>query len=378
MNNQIYWVWLCSLSGIFSNKITALLENFESVVEIYMAKMEDYKNIPGISRGDALVLNSKDLSHAKEIIEKTEKNGAYILTYDDIDYPDELRKTDNPPYLLYVKGERLNWDRLFTVGVVGTRRCSAYGTKAAKDICFGLAGRGITIVSGMARGIDSIAAKAALDAGGKTIAVLGSGLDVIYPPENRELMEKIEKSGAVISEYPPGSQPMAHHFPERNRIISGLSRGVLVIEAPLKSGALITANYALESGRDLFAVPGEIFNENSKGCNLLIKQGAKIVSSVMDIIEEYPADVEKLVPPENFFSDRVNNVRSITIDDEKYQALDKKEQMVISLLIEKNMHIDDIIQRSGIDAGELNAMLPMLEMLGLIRKLPGDNYKLEV
>ena len=376
MDSLIYWVWLGNLPGIFSNKITALMEHFESIEEIY--KAADYKNIPGISRGDALILGSKDLSHAKEIIEKIKKLGAYILTYDDIDYPDELRKIDSPPYVLYLKGEKLSWDRLFAIGVVGTRRCTAYGAKAADNLCFDLAARGITIVSGMARGIDSAAARAALRAGGKTIAVLGSGIDVIYPPENRELMEEIEKSGTVMTEYPPGSQPMAHHFPERNRIISGLSKGVLVIEAPLKSGALITANYALEAGRDLFAVPGEIFKDNSKGTNLLIKQGARIVSSAMDIIEEYPADIEKLVPAEEKPEEPVNNIRRITIDDEKYQALDKKEQSVISLLIEKNMHIDDISVHTGIDIGELNAMLPMLEMLGLIRKLPGDNYKLEV
>ncbi len=376
MDSLIYWVWLGNLPGIFSNKITALMEHFESIEEIY--KAADYKNIPGISRGDALILGSKDLSHAKEIIEKINKLGAYILTYDDIDYPDELRKIDSPPYVLYLKGEKLSWDRLFAIGVVGTRRCTAYGAKAADNLCFDLAARGITIVSGMARGIDSAAARAALRAGGKTIAVLGSGIDVIYPPENRELMEEIEKSGTVMTEYPPGSQPMAHHFPERNRIISGLSKGVLVIEAPLKSGALITANYALEAGRDLFAVPGEIFKDNSKGTNLLIKQGARIVSSAMDIIEEYPADIEKLVSAEEKPEEPVNNIRRITIDDEKYQALDKKEQSVISLLIEKNMHIDDISVHTGIDIGELNAMLPMLEMLGLIRKLPGDNYKLEV
>ena len=376
MDSLIYWVWLGNLPGIFSNKITALMEHFESIEEIY--KAADYRNIPGISRGDALILGSKDLSHAKEIIEKINKLGAYILTYDDIDYPDELRKIDSPPYVLYLKGEKLSWDRLFAIGVVGTRRCTAYGAKAADNLCFDLAARGITIVSGMARRIDSAAARAALRAGGKTIAVLGSGIDVIYPPENRELMEEIEKSGTVMTEYPPGSQPMAHHFPERNRIISGLSKGVLVIEAPLKSGALITANYALEAGRDLFAVPGEIFKDNSKGTNLLIKQGARIVSSAMDIIEEYPADIEKLVPAEEKPEEPVNNIRRITIDDEKYQALDKKEQSVISLLIEKNMHIDDISVHTGIDIGELNAMLPMLEMLGLIRKLPGDNYKLEV
>lgn len=377
MDNLIYWVWLSSLSGIFSNKITALLEHFNSVAEIYEAGAEDYKKVPGISRGDAFVLNSKDLSHAKEIIEKINKMGARILTYDNTEYPDALRTIDSPPYVLYLKGELMPWDRLLMIGVVGTRKCTEYGIKSADNICYELAKRGITIVSGMARGIDTAAAEAALKAGNKTIAVLGCGLDVVYPPENGRLMADIEKNGAVITEYPPGAGPLAHHFPERNRIISGLSKGVLVVEAPLKSGSLITANYALENGRDLFSVPGSIFSFNSRGTNLLIKQGAKATSSAMDIMEEYPLEIKELIPPQPE-EKRINNIKNVTIHDEKYEELDENEKAVISLLIEKNMHVDDIRASTGLDIGTLNSMLPMLEMLGLIRKLPGDNYKLEV
>lgn len=379
MNKLYYWVWLTNLAGIFPNKITSLLDYFDSVEEIYKAGIEDYQKIPGISRADSFILNSKDLSHARGIVEKTLTIGGKILTYDDIDYPDSLRKIDSPPYVIYLKGEIMQWDRLLCIGVVGTRRCSEYGRKIAQSISFDLAGHGITIVSGMARGIDSISAKAALQAGNKTIAVLGCGLDVIYPPENGKLMAEIEQNGTIITEYPIGAQPIAHHFPERNRIISGLSRGVLAVEAPLKSGTLITANYALDSGKDVFSVPGDIFRDNAAGTNLLIKHGAKITTSAMDILEEYVYEIEKLQLSEVSDAEAViNNVKKVSIDDEKYALIQPNEKAVIRLLIEKNRHIDDIRASTGLDIGTLNAMLPMLEMMGFIQKLPGENYKLEV
>lgn len=376
MENTIYWVWLCSLSGIFPNKITALLEHFETIEEIYKAEAADYKGIPGITRGDSLVLNSKDLTHARQVIEKTEKSGASILTFDDKNYPDSLRKIPNPPYVLYIKGEIMPWDRLLCIGVVGTRRCSEYGIKATQHIAYGLALRGITLVSGMARGIDTAAAVAALEAGNKTIAVLGCGIDVVYPRENDKLMKRITENGAVITEYPPGSPPLKNHFPERNRIISGLSKGILVSEAPEASGALITARYALETGKDLFVVPGDIFKYSSLGSNKLLKEAGKATMCAQDILEEYPLDVQKLLPPENS-EKTVNNVRNVSIDDDRYMNLDKDEKAVIGLLIKGNLHIDEIQADSGIDIGRLNSVLPMLEMTGLIKKLPGDNYKLE-
>lgn len=376
MDNTIYWVWLTNLSGIFPNKITALLERFESVEEIYKANTEQYKGIPGITRCDALVLNSKDLSCAKQIIDKTEKVGAVILTYDDKNYPDALRKIPNPPYVLYLKGEILPWDRLLCIGVVGTRYCSEYGREATHHITYELALRGVTTVGGMAVGIDTVGAWATLEAGGKTIAVLGCGIDVVYPPENAALMQKIIENGAVITEYPPGSPPHGYHFPVRNRIINGLSKGILVAEAPAKSGALITARYALETGRDLFVIPGRIFDYGFIGSNALLKTAGKATICANDIIEEYPLDAAKLVPPS---PDKraEGNVKAVSVDDEKYSKLDENQRKVIELLITDNLHVDEIRAKSGLDIDKLNSVLPLLEMMGLIKKLPGDNYRLE-
>ncbi len=376
MDKTIYWVWLCNLSGIFPNKITALLEHFETVEDIYRAGTDDYKGISGISRGDALVLNSKDLSHAEKIITATQKAGAHILTYDDINYPDSLRKIPNPPYVLYIKGEMLPWDRLLCIGVVGTRESSEYGEKAVHHIAYELALNGVTIVGGMAVGIDTVGALAALEAGGKTIAVLGSGIDVVYPPQNAGLMQKIIENGAVITEYPPGSPAHGYHFPVRNRIISGLSRGILVGEAPAKSGALITARYALETGKDLFVIPGKIFDYNFVGSNRLLKEAGKATICANDILEEYPYDVAKLVRPTGK-KQAADNIKTVSIDDEKYSSLGTDERRIIELLIEGNLHIDEMKAKSGIDIERLNSMLPLLEMTGYIKKLPGDNYRLE-
>ena len=375
MGKTVYWVWLTNLSGIFSNKINALLEHFEDVEEIY--KATDYREVEGITRTDSFVLNNKDLTKAKQIIDKIEKMGGKILTYDDIDFPDPVRRIESPAYVLYVKGEIMQWDRLLSIAVVGARECEKYGAKATRDIAYHLAKRGITIVAGMARGIDSIAATAALDAGNKTIAVLGSGLDVVYPPENGELMQRIINNGTVITEYPPGSPPLKTHFPERNRIISALSKGVLVTDAESKSGSLITASYAQTQGKDLFAVPGSIYESHCKGTNRLIAEGARIVTCALDIMKEYPKDMERLVPPEDYV-ESVNNIRRISPDDERYAQLSADEKKIITVLIEKNMNIEGIRNETGIDINTLNSMLPMLEMFGFIRKLPGDNYKLEV
>lgn len=374
LSNMVYWVWLCNLSGIFPNKITSLLEHFETAEDIYNAKASDYKGIAGISGGDALVLNSKDLTHAYKIIDKCEKCGAVILTFDDKNYPDCLRKIPNPPYVLYLKGEILPWDRLLSIGVVGTRHCSEYGSKATRHIVNELALNGVTVVSGMAHGIDTVAAWSALEAGGKTVAVLGSGIDVVYPPENERLMKNITENGAVITEYPPGSPPIGFHFPERNRIISGLSRGILVAEAPKTSGAIITARYAVETGKDLFVIPGQIFDFNYVGSNRLLKEAGKATICANDILEEYEYDLSKLVPPEK---KSVNNVKAVSIDDDRYAELDEAEKQIISLLIDGNMHVDELSVKSGIDMERINSLLPILEIRGLIKKLPGDNYKLE-
>ena len=246
MDKNIYWLWLTTMQNISSGESTALLEYFNTAEELY--RTMDYSAVPGIRPFTKFMLRDKDTKRAENATRKAEEYGAKILTFDDINYPDSLRLTDNPPYVLYVKGEIMKWDRILGIGVVGTRNCSDYGIAATNKICTELSEAGVTIVSGLARGIDSAAAKCAIKSGSKTIAVLGCGIDVVYPQENAGLMEEIARNGAVITEFPPGTRPLAKNFPWRNRIISGLSRGIIVIEAPKKSGALITADHALEQG----------------------------------------------------------------------------------------------------------------------------------
>ena len=387
IRDELYWIWLTTLDGITAYDITALMERFDSAAEIY--EENSFDGIYGIKPSVRSKLMDKSLKTAEETLKKAEEIGAKVITFDSTGFPDALRYINNPPYVLYLRGEILNWDRLLMIGVVGTREATEYGIAATKRICTGLAANGVTIVSGMARGIDTVAARAAIDSGGKTVAVLGCGIDMAYPRENTALMNEIMKNGAVISEYPPGAKPLKTHFPERNRIISGLSKGILVTEAPKKSGALITANYALDDGRDLFAVPGSIFKKSSEGTNALIASCAKAVSSEHDILSEYVYEIERLKikkPVKNavkaFFagkgSEKVNNEIRLSIDDKKYQNLSDKEKTVVGLLLDKNMHIDDIKRQSGIDITELNRILSMLELGGYINKLPGNNYKLNI
>lgn len=396
MEHTKYWVWLSSFPNMTPDKITSLLEHFDTVEDIYNAGREAYERVYAIHESDIAALENKDLAAAEQIMERTELSGGRILCYDDADYPDSLRSLSSPPYVLYAKGIMMQWERILGIGVVGTRRFSEYGKVATERICHELAQAGVTIISGMARGIDSIAAVSALRAGNKTIAVLGCGIDVVYPPENKKLMDAIIENGVVLSEYPPTSQPVGQHFPARNRIISGLSRGVLATEAPAKSGALITADHAMQSGRDVFAVPGSIFARNCQGTNLLIQRGAKLVTSARDILEEYPYELSLLKQEDKPKPQRrvnplpgervvrhvpaapVNNIKKVTVEDEKYKGLNAEERQVIGLLIESNLHIDDLARRSGLDMRKLNAMLPVLEMTGYIKKLPGNNYRLNI
>lgn len=381
----LHWLWLVSAHGISNPDITALLEQFDDIEEIYNQK--DYSQATGVKPSTRRVLKDKNLRKAESIFKDCERCETEILTFDDVRYPDALRTIPSPPYVLYIRGEIMNWDRLLTVGIVGTRDCTDYGIVATQSIAASLAEKGVTVVSGMAGGIDSVAAKAALKAGNKTIAVLGCGTDVVYPSGNRDLMEAIIKNGAVISEYPPGSPPAKAHFPWRNRIISGLSRGVLVTEAPLKSGALITANYALEQGRDIFAVPGSINKVTCRGTNALLKSCAKAVVDANDILEEYVYEInrlkiEKPTGIKAVFSGKkkesVNNEIKISVDEKRFAGLSDDEKVIITMLMEKNMHIDDLTRGCGFDASKLTPMLSMLEFGGYIQKIPGNNYKLNI
>lgn len=386
--NLLYWVWLTIKPVMNSTKITWLWERFETIKDIY--EETEYTGIDGIGEKERAALLDKDLTAAKKAVRETERAGAKILTYEDINFPDMLRNIIDPPYVLYIKGEIMNWDRLLTIGAVGTRECTKDGIESTKEICGGLARSGITIVSGMARGIDAESAWAALDNGGKTIAVLGGGIDVIYPPEHKKLYNDICEHGAVITEYPPGSASLRTHFPVRNRIIAGLSKGVLVIEAPAKSGSLITVGYALDNGRDVFAVPGARGDENYAGSNRLIQQGAKLVLSAEDVLEEYPYDVRLLKPPKikvviktqsmpaSMPAEPIQTERKISIDSKRYMFLKPEEKAIIELLIESDMHIDELARRLDKSVGEINTTLTLLEIKALIKKLPGNNYQLKL
>lgn len=382
-NNVLYWLWLTDICGVYNNDINALLEQIDTIEEIY--ERADYSGILSVKPSTLKKLHNKSLKNAEKILENCEKIGVTVITYDDVRYPDALRAISNPPYILYMRGEIMKWDRILGIGVVGTRKCTEYGHKAIDYIVKDLAFCGATIISGMASGIDSLAARAAISAGNKTVAVLGTAIDCVYPAENKGLMREIIENGTVISEYPPGVRTGRGSFPWRNRIISGLSRGVLVVEAPKKSGSLITANYALEQGRDLFAVPGNIFKSESMGVNTLLGCGAKAVQSASDILDEYVYEMERLnleKPPmvSRIFtkSEKINNEIKLSVEDKRFDGLSEEEKNIISLLIEGNMHIDDIARKSGIFVGELTTKLSMLEFSGHIQKIPGNNYKLNV
>ena len=282
-----YWVWLTTLPGLGERAKLQLLAHFGSPEEIYFAPEGELLLAEGITKLQAALLADKSLDRAEKVLEDCARDGQFLLTMDDAGYPARLRNIYDPPLLLYGKGSLPLFDDEVAVTVVGTRDCTPYGVRAASQLGYELARQGALLVSGMAKGIDGEALKGALRAGGFTAAVLGGGADVVYPAANRRLYEDIAATGVLLSEYPPGTEPLPGHFPVRNRIISGLCLGTVVIEAPERSGALITAGTALEQGRDVFAVPGPIDAPASVGCNRLIRDGAGLAASGWDILSVY-------------------------------------------------------------------------------------------
>lgn len=282
--------------------------------------------------------------------------GIQVLTWDDPEYPERLRQIDQSPYIIYIKGELLAED-IWAVAIVGTRRYSAYGRQVTEALSHTLARQGITIISGLARGIDGIAHQAALAAGGRTIAVLGNGLDIIYPPEHRNLADEISRQGALISDYPLGTPPEGSNFPPRNRIISGLSKVIVVIEAGERSGALITASYAADQGKEVFAVPGKISAPSSKGSNLLIKQGAHPLLDPQDVLDilnmsllEEQREVRKTLPS------------------------DPKEVALYQVVGDEPLHVDEICAQVKMPIEEVTSTLALMELKGMVRKTFGMKY----
>ena len=282
-----YWVWLTTVEGLTNHSRWLLLEHFHSPEEIYYAETEQIRLVAGMNSAQAALLEKKSLQRAEEILSDCAAKDVFVITVQDAAYPSRLREIYNAPLLLYGKGAMPLFDDEAAVTVVGTRDRTPYGVQVAEEWGYELAKQGAVVVSGLAKGIDAAAHRGALRAGGFTAAILGCGVDVVYPAENRRLYEDILATGVLLSEYPPGTRPEGWHFPERNRIMSGLSLATVVVEADRDSGALITARAALEQGRDVFAVPGPIHAPQSRGCNELIRDGAGLVTCGWDILQEY-------------------------------------------------------------------------------------------
>ena len=377
-----YWLWLSLKRGYDSVKITKLLEVFSSPEEIYNTPKETLKKMGIFTNKDVKILSDKSLKYVETVKEQCRKYGIRILTYDSLNYPEKLKHIPEPPYVLYVRSkEKINLNDKLCIGMVGTREATEYGRNAAGEIASGLSKAGVVVVSGMARGIDGASHAGALTAGGLTVAVLGCGADVVYPPENKVLMNEIIENGMVITEYPPGSPPAKQHFPIRNRIISGLSDGVVVVEAPETSGSLITADYALKQGREVFAVPGDIHREKSKGTNNLIRECAVLVTSAIDVLKEY----ELLYI--NTLKQCINNEKeeykeekeSIKLPDlDKYKDLGDVALEIIHALSLKPISLENLHIKTGLTPDELSAELMMLEIDGYVKALPGKNFVLNV
>ena len=392
----IYWIWLTKLKGLSLPERLWLLQNFADPEEIYLAEP---KLFPG---GIGNALEDKDLTQARQIAALCSEESIRILTYADADYPEKLRNIENPPLVLYCKGKLPNWKAQPVIGAVGTRKASPYGLHTAKLLSAQITVCGGLVVSGAASGIDTAAMEGALDVGCPTVGVLGGGVDVVYPASNRSLYRRTEEQGCLISEYPPGARPFPSQFLQRNRIISGLSDGVLVVEAPERSGALSTARHAFGQGKDLFVVPGNLGVDTCLGSNALLQEGAFAALSGWDVVKHYaplypgavenrPVPMEKLeknaLPrvaetaaiPENRKNPKkpsgkkaIDNSQKSTysVINERPTGLSDREAAVFQLLTPDPELIDSILDRTDLPAGAVQTALTRLTLKGLAVQYP--------
>jgi DNA processing protein len=355
MDNR-YWVGFNLVKGIGAVRLQALRDHFGDLSVAWQAPLEALQ-AAGLSLKLAeRVAQIRVQVDLEKYLAMIGSQGIQILTWEDELYPARLKEIDQPPPVLYVRGS-LTAEDAWAVAVVGTRRVSAYGRQVAEELAANLAGNGVTVISGLARGVDGSAHQAALKAGGRTIAVLGCGVDRIYPPEHTQLADKIIANGALLSDYPPGTPPDASNFPPRNRIISGLSMATVVVEAGETSGALITAQFAVDQGREVFAVPGNILAAQSKGTNRLIAQGAHPMLSAHDLLD-------------------VLNLRRVTEQREirKIMPGNEIEAKLLSVLTHDPLHMDEIRNQTGLPIERVSATLVMMELKGLVRQVGGMNY----
>jgi DNA processing protein len=351
-----YWVGFNLVKGIGAVRLQGLRDHFGDLALAWQAPLDALK-VAGLSSKLAeRVVQIRASVDLDKYMARVAAQGISILTWEDELYPKRLKEIDQPPPVLYERGALSDEDS-WAVAVVGTRRVSAYGRQVAEDVAAFLANSGVTVVSGLARGVDAIAHQSALKAGGRTIAVLGCGVDRIYPPEHMQLAEKIIASGAILSDYAPGTAPDAANFPPRNRIISGLSMATVVVEAGETSGALITAQFAVDQGREVFSVPGSILAPQSKGTNRLIAQGAHPMLSARDLLD-------------------ILNLGRVTEQREVRKILpgNEIEAKLLSVLTHEPKHMDEIRNQTGLPIERVSATLVMMELKGMVRQVGGVNY----
>ena len=366
------WFRLRSVPGIGNYLFKRLMDRFQSPDRVFQAPREELLQVDGISNRLAAAIKGHPLTDAvKKELALIDRSDYSIVTMNDPGYPDLLIQIPDPPPFLYVYGRLGDCSR--NIAVVGSRNATAYGRYTAERLCSEMAAVGFTIVSGLARGIDTAAHHGALTAGGKTIAVLGTGLERVYPAVNRDLFYRIAESGAVITEFPLKAGPDAHRFPVRNRVISGISLGTVVVEAAQKSGSLITARLAAEQNREVFAVPGNVHSTKSAGTHLLIKQGAKLVETVEDIFEELPHAVTSHMARNQTPAEGAPPERTL----KKLPPLSEDEQRVMAALGPYPVHIDVLVRALDIDAGVLSAILMRMELKGVVAQTPGKMFSIE-
>lgn len=416
----VHWIWLATRPNISDRVKVELVRHFQDPEAVFFADSDSYRAIDGLSPEGKAALEDKNLRQAEEILNQCDRESLRILTYRDVAYPSRLKNISDPPLVFYYKGRLPDFDGSPLIGAVGTRSATPYGMTVAKRLGYQIAKCGGILVSGMAAGIDGMAMRGALTAGGTVVGILGCGAEQVYPLSNRALFKDTEAYGCIMSEFPPGTPPVGWNFPKRNRIISGLSNGVLVVEAPEKSGALITANRAADQGRDVFVVPGNIDVASCVGSNRLLRDGAIAVSSGWDILSEYehlypekvrknmahssqtayPDEVETAATAEKPLAKVAQKPRILgkkqpvkqknhkkVIDNgasspysdlnDKLSALSEDERKIASALKNGERLVDDVIAETGLGTARVLATLTLLEVKGVVKRLPGKRICLK-
>ncbi len=408
----LHWIWLATRPNINERDKLALLQQFRDPEDIFYAEKDAFSEIEGLTVEGFAALQDKNLKQAYAILNDCSIKNIHICTFADAAYPGRLKNIVDPPMVLYYKGTLPDFDSTPVIGAVGTRGATAYGMNAAKRLGGQIAKCGGIVVTGMASGIDGAAAGGALSAGGTVVGILGSGVDIVYPLSNKGLFADTERYGCLISEFTPGTPPLKWNFPKRNRLISGLSNGVLIVEAPEKSGALITARQAAEQGRDVFVVPGNIDVASCAGSNALLRDGAIAVANGWDIVSEYrnlyPEKIRRYdrpVEPAGYTEDVMaakvaqkpktpaktkhndGKKQKITIDKEekplysdiqdRFQGLSDREREIGTLIGDGEILVDELIAKAGLPAATVLSTLTMLEIKGVVKRLPGKRVALK-